>query len=54
MNELVVKSYWRSIQRGARTLADVPPELRDRVRELARQAGREDLCVEQSGGGEAS
>ncbi len=52
MNELVAKSYWRSIQRGTRTLAEVPLELRDRV--LALQAGREDLCGEQTGGGGAS
>lgn len=54
MNELVAKSYWRSIQRGTRTLAEVPPELRDRVRDMALQAGWEDLRGEQTGGGGAS
>lgn len=36
MNNIIAKSYWRSIQRGVRTLADVPETLRDTVMGLAR------------------
>lgn len=36
MNNIIAKSYWRSIQRGVRTLADVPETLRDTVKGLAR------------------
>lgn len=34
MNMAVVRSYWRSIQRGSRTLEDVPEELREAVSAL--------------------
>lgn len=34
MNMAVVKSYWRSIQRGTRTLEDVPEALREAVARL--------------------
>ena len=34
MNMAVVKSYWRSIQRGTRTLEDVPEPLREAVSNL--------------------
>ena len=34
MNMAVVKSYWRSIQRGTRTLEDVPEALREAVSNL--------------------
>ncbi|WP_279285679.1 CD1375 family protein [Colidextribacter sp. OB.20] len=34
MNMAVVKSYWRSIQRGTRTLEDVPEPLREAVSKL--------------------
>ena len=32
----IAKSYWRSIQRGARTFEAVPDSLKDEVRALAR------------------
>ncbi len=32
MNRVLIKSYCRSIQRGTRTLEDVPEKLRDEVR----------------------
>ncbi len=32
----IAKSYWRSIQRGARTFSAVPDKQKDAVRELAR------------------
>lgn len=32
----VAKSYWRSIQRGVRVLQDVPENLRETVKGLAR------------------
>lgn len=38
MNAAVAKSYWRSIRRGARSFAEVPPELKEAVRDLARLA----------------
>lgn len=31
MNSVVVKSYFRSVQRGTRTLEQVPEELREAV-----------------------
>ncbi len=34
MNMAVIKSYWRSIQRGARTIEDVPEKLREAVSNL--------------------
>lgn len=34
MNLAVIKSYWRSIQRGTRTLEDVPEALREAVSKL--------------------
>lgn len=41
MNEIMAKIYWRSIQRGTRTMEDVPSELKEAVLELERQAGGE-------------
>jgi len=32
MNKVLIKSYCRSIQRGTRTLEDVPEQLREEVR----------------------
>jgi len=32
MNKVLIKSYCRSIQRGTRTLEDVPEPLREEVR----------------------
>lgn len=34
MNEKVAKSYFRSIQRGTRTLEQVPEEMREEVAKL--------------------
>lgn len=34
----IAKSYWRSIQRGARAFAAVPDNLKDAVRSLARES----------------
>lgn len=43
MNEIMARIYWRSIQRGTRTVEAVPPELKEAVMELARLAiGEED------------
>lgn len=36
MNNIIAKSYWRSIQRGVRTLEDVPETLQEAVKGLAR------------------
>lgn len=33
----IAKVYWRSVQRGTRTFAAVPPELQQDVKALARQ-----------------
>lgn len=35
MKELIAKSYWRSLRRGVRGLADVPDKLRAEVLALA-------------------
>lgn len=35
MNEIMAKIYWRSIQRGTRTIEGVPPELKEAVLKLA-------------------
>lgn len=35
MKELIAKSYWRSIRRGARAFADIPAELHADVLVLA-------------------
>ena len=40
MNMAVVKSYWRSIQRGTRTLEDVPEPLREAVSKLDTLTGK--------------
>lgn len=42
MNEIMAKIYWRSIQRGTRTIEKVPPELKEAVLELNRQDGGEE------------
>lgn len=34
MNTAVIKSYWRSVRRGARTIEAVPNALREAVRAL--------------------
>ena len=34
MIEAIVRSYWRSILRGTRTMEDVPENLREAVRAL--------------------
>lgn len=34
MNEAIVKSYFRSVQRGTRTMEQVPDELRKEVMQL--------------------
>ncbi len=34
MNKVLIKSYCRSIQRGTRTLEDVPEALREEVRAM--------------------
>lgn len=33
----MAKIYWRTIKRGARTFAEVPAELKDAVKEIAKQ-----------------
>ncbi len=37
MNKVLIKSYCRSIRRGARTLEDVPEKLREEVRAMLEQ-----------------
>ncbi len=34
MNTVVIKSYWRSVRRGTRTVEDVPEALRGEVKAL--------------------
>lgn len=38
MNTAIIKSYWRSILRGVRTLEEVPETLREAVRTLLEQS----------------
>ena len=38
MKTSIVKSYWRSILRGSRTLEEVPETLREAVRALLEQS----------------
>ncbi len=37
--QAIAKSYWRSIQRGTRTIEDVPENLREAVLALGEQHG---------------
>lgn len=46
--EVIAKSYWRSIQRGARTLDTVPAALRDAVQALADAESGTDAPAERS------
>ncbi len=34
MNQIIIKSYFRSIQRGTRTIEDVPEDIRANVQKL--------------------
>lgn len=48
MNEAILaKSYWRSVQRGARSFEAVPDALKDRVRALAAAEVKAGLLAEQ-------
>lgn len=40
--EAIVKSYWRSIRRGVRTIEDVPEALREAIRALDPAEGKEE------------
>lgn len=46
MNDAIVKSYFRSVQRGTRTMEHVPEELREAVAEAVRLAEEKDKTKE--------
>lgn len=37
----MAKIYWRTIKRGTRTIADVPANLRDEIKQLAKKDVKE-------------
>lgn len=41
MNQIIIKSYFRSIQRGTRTIEDVPADIREDVQKLIDLSSKE-------------